>query len=479
MDHSFKLLIDGTLREGSTTSPVINPATEQTITLYPVASKAQLDEAVAAAKRSQPQWARLPSDERSQALVKIAETIEKNIERLAHILTLEQGKPLADAHREVNGLAGAFRYFATLDIPVEVREDSPTRRVEIHHRPLGVVAAITPWNFPLALIGNKLPPALLAGNAVVLKPAPTTPLSTLLLGELIADILPAGVVNVIADRNDLGDAMTSHPDVQKITFTGSISTGRKVMASAAQGLKRLTLELGGNDPAIVMDNVDPKFVAEKIFAAGFINSGQVCCAVKRVYVHEKVYDAFVAELRSLAATAKVGDGAATDVRFGPVQNKAQFSKLQTYLNAARTDGEVVAGGEVMAGPGYFITPAVVTGLSNGHVLVDEEQFGPLLPIVRYADIEEAISAANALQFGLGASVWSADEAKAYEIATRLDAGTVWVNQHLDLAPSIPLPAAKQSGVGVAKGIEGLLAFTQMTVLNFRKADGVNSAGARR
>jgi acyl-CoA reductase-like NAD-dependent aldehyde dehydrogenase len=467
MNHEFKLLIGGKLLKGYETAPIINPATEEMVSLCPVASNAQLNDAVAAAKRAQVAWARLPIQRRRDTLVAMANAIEEHIDELAQVLTLEQGKPLADAQRETKGLVAAFRYFATLDLPVEIREDTPRRRVEIHYEALGVVAAITPWNFPLGLIGNKLPPALLAGNAVVLKPAPTTPLSTLLLGELIAHLTPPGIVNVIADRNDLGEALTSHPDVQKITFTGSIATGRKVMASAAAGLKRLTLELGGNDPAIVLDDADPKKVAAALFAASFVNSGQVCCAIKRIYAHDSIHDALVAELILLANKAAVGNGANPETRFGPIQNKPQFEKLKAYLDSAHNDGRIVAGGRVLNAPGYFIVPSIVQDIRDGTPLVNEEQFGPILPIVRYSDIDDAIRAANELQFGLGASVWSSNEERAYEVAVQIEAGTVWINQHLDLDPSIPLPAAKQSGIGVAKSIEGLKAFTQMKVINVR------------
>ena len=286
----YKLLINGKLVAGARVSDVLNPATEEPVASCPRASEAQLNEAVAAAKAAFPAWSATPIAERKKALSAIADVIEANAQDLARLLTQEQGKPIGDATGEVYGTAAFFRYFTMLDLPVKVIEDSEGKKVEAHRRPLGVIGAIVPWNFPMILMAFKLPPALLAGNTVVLKPAPTTPLTSLKLGELIKDILPAGVVNVIADENDLGAALTAHPDVRKISFTGSTATGQKVMAGAAGLLKRITLELGGNDAGIVLGDVNPKETAPQLFQSAFQNSGQVCIAMKRLYVHESIYD---------------------------------------------------------------------------------------------------------------------------------------------------------------------------------------------
>jgi acyl-CoA reductase-like NAD-dependent aldehyde dehydrogenase len=281
--ESFNLLINGRMVPGDSTMPVINPATEETLVECPRASVGQLNEAVAAAKAAFPAWAATPIDERRQAIARIADVIEKNSGELARLLTLEQGKPIAEATTEAMGMAAFFRYFASLDLPVRVIEDSTGRKVEAFRRPLGVVGAIIPWNYPLLILAFKLPRALLAGNTLIVKPAPTTPLSSLKFAELIADLLPKGVLNFITDANDLGDALTHHPDVRKISFTGSTATGRKVMASAAETLKRITLELGGNDAGVVLDDAKPAKVAKGIFEGAFQNSGQVCLAIKRLY----------------------------------------------------------------------------------------------------------------------------------------------------------------------------------------------------
>jgi acyl-CoA reductase-like NAD-dependent aldehyde dehydrogenase len=461
----FNLLIDGRLIPGDLTMPVLNPATEEVLAQCPRASNAQLDTAVAAAKAAFPGWAATPIEQRRKLIIEMAEVIEANTAELARLLTSEQGKPLADATAEVMGMAGFFRYLGSLDLPMNVIEDSGDRRVEAYRRPLGVVGCIIPWNYPLLILGFKLPPALLAGNTLIVKPAPTTPLSTLRFAELVKDILPKGVLNIIADANDLGDAMTRHPDIRKISFTGSTATGQKVMASAAATLKRITLELGGNDASIVLDDVDPKKVAPGIFEGAFQNSGQVCLAIKRLYVHESVYDEICDELVSIANNTVVDDGSKQGTKLGPLQNKMQYEKVKGFLEDARKNGNIIAGGEAMDRPGYFIQPTIVRDIKEGSKLVDEEQFGPVLPVIKYSDHNDVIRRANATNYGLGASVWSSDTARAHQVASQIEAGTVWINKHLDMAPHIPFGGAKHSGIGTEFAEEGLAEFTQLQVIN--------------
>jgi len=464
----FKLLIDGKLEDGDAVMNVINPANEEVLAECPRASKAQLDKAVAAAKRAFPGWAATPIDQRQAALLAMADAIQGDLANLARILTQEQGKPLQDAMGEVFGAAAFFRYFASLSLHEKVIEDSPTRKVISRRRPLGVVGAIVPWNFPLILMAFKVPAALLAGNTVILKPAATTPLSTLRIAELVKDLLPPGVLNVIADANDLGGAITAHPDIRKVSFTGSTETGKKVMAGAAEALKRVTLELGGNDAAIVLDGVDPTVTAGKIFAGAFQNSGQVCIAIKRAYVHESIYDAMCDELARLADAAVMGDGLQQGVTVGPLQNKAQFDKVLGFIDSARQDGKIIAGGARGEGKGYFIRPTIVRDITDGARLVDEEQFGPVLPVIKIKDGEDALSRANASPYGLGGSIWSNDLERAMDLAGRMDTGTVWINKHAELAPNIPFGGAKLSGVGTELGEEGLSEFTQMHVINMAR-----------
>ncbi|MFO1014264.1 MAG: aldehyde dehydrogenase family protein [Caulobacteraceae bacterium] len=464
----YKLLINGALVEGDKTMDVVNPATEEVLAQAPRASEAQLNAAVAAAKAAFPAWSKTPMAERKAALTAIADTIQANVQDIARILTQEQGKPLADAMGEVFGASAFFRYFTMLDLPVKVIEDSPAKLVEQIRKPLGVIGAIVPWNFPLILMAFKVPAALLAGNTVVLKPAPTTPLSTLKIGALIADKLPPGVLNIITDANDLGAAMTAHPDIRKISFTGSTETGKKVMAGAAAMLKRITLELGGNDAGIVLPDVDPKTVAPKLFASAFQNSGQVCIAMKRLYVHDSIYDQICEELAALADAAVIGDGLEQGTQFGPLQNKMQYEKVKDLLEDAKQHGKVIAGGEAPNRAGYFIRPTIVRDITDGTRLVDEEQFGPVLPVIRFEDAEDAVARANASPYGLGGSIWTSDLLKARQLAEQMESGTVWINKHAELAPNIPFGGAGLSGLGVELGEEGLSEFTQAHVINMSR-----------
>jgi acyl-CoA reductase-like NAD-dependent aldehyde dehydrogenase len=464
----FRLLIGGQLVPGAATFDVINPATEEVVASCPRADHVQLNQAVAAAKAAFPAWSATPLAERARLLNRLADALDARAPELARILTQEQGKPLGGAFYEIAIAANNIRGFTPMQLPDTVLVDDEQSKVIRQRLPLGVVAAITPWNFPVIMMVTKLAPALLAGNTVVVKPAPTTPLATLKVGELCAEIFPPGVVNVIADANDLGGALSSHPDVAKIAFTGSTATGRKAMISAAATLKRLTLELGGNDAAIVLDDVDPKEIAPKLFFAAMVNSGQVCLAAKRIFVHESIYDAVCDELAKLAAGAVVGNGLDDGVQFGPVQNRMQFEKVREIIEDARRQGRVIAGGEPHQGKGFFIQPTIVSGLPDSARLVCEEQFGPVMPVLKYSNIDEAIARANASEYGLGGTVWSKSTERALEVAKKLNTGTVWINKHLDLPPTVPYGGVKQSGFGVELGQQGLEEFTQARVLNIAK-----------
>jgi acyl-CoA reductase-like NAD-dependent aldehyde dehydrogenase len=461
----FKMLINGKMVAGDLEMPVINPATEELVSMCPRASRQQMNSAVAAAKAAFPAWSKLKLAERRAKMVEIADAIDARLEELARLLTAEQGKPFADAKGETGAMASFFRYFGSLDLRVDILEDSSVRKVELHRKPLGVVAAIVPWNYPLSILALKVPAALMAGNTVVLKPAPTTPLGTLRFAELVCDILPPGVLNVIADANDLGAELCQHPDVRKVSFTGSTATGRKVMASAADTIKRVTLELGGNDAAIVLDDVDVKQAAQGIFQAAFMNSGQVCFAIKRAYVQDGVYDEMCNALVEIANAAVVDDGMTQGVTLGPLQNRQQFEKVKLLLEETRKIGTIIAGGSAIDRAGYFVQPTIVRDIQDGTALVDEEQFGPILPLIRFSDVDDAVHRANTAEYGLGASVWSANRARAYEIATRIDAGTVWVNKHLELPVQVPIAGAKQSGLGVEQGVDALHEFTQVQIIN--------------
>jgi acyl-CoA reductase-like NAD-dependent aldehyde dehydrogenase len=459
------MTIGGRSVPAADTFDVINPATGVAFAAAPECTRAQLDTAMQAAADAYRTWRR---DEaaRREVLQRCAAVLTERAGEVAPILTQEQGKPLRQAVAEIMGAAMWFTYSATLQIPVEVLQDDASAHVEVRRRPLGVVAAITPWNFPVILATWKLAPALLAGNTVVLKPSPFTPLTTLKLGELLRDVVPPGVVNVVSGGNELGGWMTSHPVPRKISFTGSVATGKKVAAAAAPDLKRVTLELGGNDPAIVLPDADPKAIAARLFWGAFQNCGQVCSAIKRVYAPEAMYDALVGELAEIARGVRVGNGLDDGVQLGPLNNRPQFERVRELVEDAKQHGaRIAAGGEPVGGAGYFYRPTVVAEVSDGVRLVDEEQFGPALPVIPYARVEDAVERANATHFGLGGSVWSSDVERATAVAKELDCGTAWVNQHLELSPATPFGGAKWSGIGVENGPWGLYGFTELQCVN--------------
>lgn len=461
----YKMLIGGRLVEGDHQMEVVNPATEEVFATVARASERQADEAIAAAAAAFPAWAETPMAERQAKVSQLADAIVANADRLARALTQEQGKPLAEAQGEVAWAEGYLRHYATLEIAERTIQDDASGLIQVRRKPLGVVAGIIAWNFPLLVACWKIGPAVIAGNTIVLKPAPTTPVTALMLGELCRDIFPAGVVNIITDANDLGGYLTADPRIAKVGFTGSTATGKKIMASAAEGLKRLTLELGGNDPGIVLDDVDVREVAQGIFNAAFFNCGQVCLAIKRAYVHDSIYDAMCEELARLAEAAVVDDGLAQGAQIGPIQNKAQYEKVKAFLESARKDGTIVAGGEILDRAGYFLRPTIVRDVTDGDRIVDEEQFGPILPLIRFSDVDDVVARANASPYGLGASVWSRDVDRALGIANRIESGSVWVNQHIGIGPHIPMAGVKSSGLGVEQSEEGLAEYTQLSVIN--------------
>lgn len=454
------MMINGETISGSTTMDVINPATGQSIAKCPLANEDLLNEAVASAKVAFSSWSTLSIGERRTKLMAVADAVEAKAEELAPLLTAEQGKPLQDATQEIFLSAMMIRALASLELSEEVLLEDATGTYMKHYSPLGVVAAITPWNVPLALLVNKIVPAMLAGNTVVAKPAPTTPLTILQFALLANEHLPAGVFNVITDRNDLGPMLSSHPDIAKVTFTGSTAAGKKVMASASDSLKRVTLELGGNDAAIVLDDAHPKDIAAKLFAGAMMNCGQICLAIKRAYVPSSIYDDVCDELARLADETVVGDGSLTDTQMGPIQNSMQYERVKELIESAREEGTIIAGGEAIEGPGYFVSPTIVRDVNDDARIVKEEQFGPILPVLSYDDLDDVIARVNDSLFGLGGSVWTSDSKRGTEVAKQINTGTCWVNAHMMFHPAVSMGGAKQSGLGRELGLEGLEEFTQ-------------------
>ena len=468
------MIINGQPVTAAATLGVINPATGEVFAQVPAGTAAHVDAAVAAAQAAFPAWRETPEAERQRLLHALGDALQAHLPELMQLVTQESGKPMnglegIGAGMEVGGAIAWTHVTADLSLPVEVVQDDAVARVEVHRKPLGVVGSITPWNWPLLIAIWHVIPALRAGNTVVIKPSEFTPLATLRFVALANELLPPGVLNIVTGGGEVGAAMTAHPGIAKIVFTGSTETGRRIMQGAAGNLKRLTLELGGNDAGIVLPDVDVDAIAPKLFAACFHNSGQTCACLKRLYVHESIYDAVCSALAERAQQAVLGDGLDPATQLGPVQNAAQLAKVEAFAEAARRDGgRFLCGGRRRPGPGYFYEPTVVAGLSDGSRLVDEEPFGPIVPVIAYRDLDEVIARANANPQGLGGSVWSADVRRATEIALRLECGTVWVNEHGAIQPDAPFGGIKQSGIGVEFGAHGLAEYTAIRTVKVMK-----------
>ena len=466
----FPMTIAGRATQAADTVEVLNPATGAVLEHAPACSPHQLDDAMNSAQSALREWGSEASHRRA-FLADAAQVLEKNLEDLASILTAEQGKPLVDARREISMARAWLQYYAELDEPRELVEHAG-RAVEILRRPVGVVAAITPWNFPVSLAMWKIAPALRAGNTMVLKPSPYTPLTTLAIGQLFAEILPPGVLNVVSGAENLGPQLTTHPIPRKVSFTGSTETGKRVAEAAASDLKRLTLELGGNDPAIVLDDADVGAIAEDLFWGAFKNNGQICLAIKRVYTPRSLHDDLVEALRDIASKVIVGEGTEAGVQLGPVNNKPQLARVTGMVEDARRQGATVfSGGQKVSATGYFFPPHIISGISDGARIVDEEQFGPALPIVSYSNLDDAIARANRGMMGLTASVWTNDVDAGAGVARQLDCGQVSVNSHgAAVLPQFPFSGHKWSGLGVENGSDGLREYTEPQVISIPDTD---------
>ncbi|WP_394162653.1 aldehyde dehydrogenase family protein [Galactobacter valiniphilus] len=443
---------------------ILDPATGEPVGRVAEPGVAELDAAVAAAHAAQPGWAALGDARRVELLNAAADAIEANAEELAVILSREQGKPLngPNARFEVGGAVAWLRATAAVPVEPEVIVNDDATYAEVHHKPLGVVGAIGPWNWPMMISVWQLAPSLRMGNTVVMKPSEFTPLSVLALAQVINTALPADVLIVVPGGREVGEALTAHPGVDKLMFTGSTATGKAIIRSAADSVKRVTMELGGNDAGIVLDDADPAAIAEGLFWGAFINTGQTCAALKRLYVPDSLYDAVCAELTKVAQAMPMGVGLSEDNVLGPLQNKKQYDIVASLVQAAKDGGgRVLVGGDPdESAPGYFYPTTLVADLPNDNPLVAQEQFGPALPIIRYSTLDEAIEMANGLDVGLGASVWTPSPDRAREVALRLEAGTVWINEHGAIDPRVPFGGSKQSGFGVEFSKAGLLECAQ-------------------
>lgn len=466
---NYEAIIAGRKVDADQRIEVINPATEELVGTCPDCTDEQLEAAVAAANKAFKTWSKTSDQTRVHALNAMADFVEANADELSQLLTQEQGKPLngLGSRFEIEGCIGWLRATAGMSLPVKTLEDSDEREALLLRKPVGVVASITPWNWPLMIAIWHLAPAIRTGCTVVIKPASNTPLSTLRMVEILNEALPAGVLNVIT--GNVGHKLPSHPDIDKVVFTGSTPVGRKVMAHAADGLKRLTLELGGNDAGIVLPDANIADMAEGIFWGSFINNGQTCAALKRLYVHESQYEELCAALTEIAANMPMGNGLDENNIFGPIQNKSQFNLVSELVEDAKAQGgRVLCGGQPQGGNGFFYPLTLVADVKDGMRLVDEEQFGPALPIIKYTDIDDVIERANASEYGLGGSVWSTDIEKAKEVAAQIDSGSVWINGHGQVLPHVPFGGVKSSGIGVEFGIEGLEEYTTTQSMHIPK-----------
>jgi acyl-CoA reductase-like NAD-dependent aldehyde dehydrogenase len=446
-----------------------DPATGEVIGRVAFGTPDDVAAAVGTAAAAQPGWAALTDEERCAALMRAADAIDARAEELAYVVSREQGKTMngLGARFEAAGCAAWVRTAASTPLPVQVLVDEPAGHAELHYRPIGVVGAITPWNWPMIIACWQITPALRMGNTVVQKPSEYTTLSGLAIAEVLNEALPPGVLTVVTGAGDVGDALVRDRRIGKVMFTGSVKTGMKVVEASAGNLSRLTLELGGNDAGILLPDVDPQAIAEGLFWGAFINNGQTCAAMKRLYVPDAIYDQVVDALAGITAKIPMGVGLDEGNVLGPLQNQMQWNVVNRLVEDAKARGaRIVTGGDPDSdAPGYFYPKTLVADIDNAAPLVQEEQFGPALPIIRYTDLEQAIEWANAVDVGLGASVWSADRDRALAIAARLQAGTVWINSHGGIDPRVPFGGAKRSGYGLEFGVEGLKAVSVPQVIS--------------
>ncbi|MGW6402559.1 aminobutyraldehyde dehydrogenase [Streptomyces sp. NPDC055134] len=448
--------VDGkfTALDSTDTSDVVDPATEEVLARVPLGSVEDTDRAVDAALAAHPGWAGITPKERATVLLAIADRIDTNADLLVRLEAANAGKPFAVARDDVDMTADGFRFMAgALRAPVggmaagEYVEDHTSLMLR---EPLGVVGAVTPWNYPLLMGAWKIAPILAAGNCLVLKPSEQTPLTTLKFAELVADLLPPGVFNVVTGKGSVvGDRLSRHPDIAMIALTGSSGSGQAVARAAADTVKRVHLELGGKAPFVVFEDADIEAAAAGLRTAGFWNSGQECGAACRVLVHAAVAEEFTAALVREVEQISVGDPrAGDDVEIGPLVSKPHFDRVRGYLGRAIGHGaRAVVGGGALEGPGYFVAPTVLVDVAEDAEITREEVFGPVVTVETFTDEDEAIRRANDVDAGLAASVWTENARRSHAVAARLDAGTVWVNSHLVLANEVPWGGFKGSGYG--------------------------------
>ncbi|KAK4697742.1 hypothetical protein P7C71_g388, partial [Lecanoromycetidae sp. Uapishka_2] len=467
---SFNNIIDGEPRESATTNQGINPATEEKLFDVPIATESDLNDAVASARRAFTSWSQTSFEERCELVRKYAEAYMAQESNFTDLLMKENGKPRAEANREIHSSYEGMLVAANWELPVETMEDE-NKTATVRYVPLGVVGAICPWNFPLVLSFTKIAPALVAGNCVIVKPSPYTPYTTLKAVEVGHSLFPPGVLQVLGGDEKLGPWIVSHPDIQKISFTGSIPTGKKIMAECAKTLKRVTLELGGNDASIVCPDVDIEETASAVAMAAFKNAGQICVASKRIYVHETIYRSFLKAMVSFTESLRVGNPFDEGIKVGPIQNSMQYEKVQTFFTDCKEQGYTFATDNSkieLPSKGYFIQPTIIENPPSDSKIVTEEPFGPIIPVQLWNDEADVIRRTNDTKTGLGACIWSKDIKRAERIARQLEVGSIYINSPLRPDWKVYFSGHKESGIGGERGLMGLLAYCNAQAVHVHK-----------
>ena len=480
MDFStFTNFVDGRPRTGEQTYHGVNPSTEEPLHEVPCATEQDLNDAVEAAQHAFPTWSKIPYGERCDLVRKYADAYLELLEPLTELLMQENGKPRSHADREIRSSYECLVGITTLTLPTEYIEDE-TKTAKLTYLPLGVVGAICPWNFPLLLSMAKVAAALVTGNCIIVKPSPFTPYTTLKAVEVGQSIFPPGVLQVLGGNDELGPWMVKHPGIRKISFTGSIATGKKIMENAAGTLKRISLELGGNDPAIVFEDVDIEQAAQQVSMSAFKNAGQICVASKRIYVHESIYQPFLKAMAEVTKGIKIGDPCSDGndgIDIGPIQNRMQYEKVKSFFADCNQNGyEFITGGnfdfESMDNSnnrkGFFVSPTIIASPPANSKIVVEEPFGPIVPVMPFSNESEVIRAANDTNAGLGACIWSKDIERAERVASQIEAGSVFINSPLRPDWRMFFAGRKESGIGGERGVRGLMEYCDPLAVHIYK-----------